>query len=136
MPYNNYSNPVINTSEVNPLDKIEERIKSGQSRSIPVDMDRLDRLMKGPYLGAITQLERPAQKITIEEVQKNINESLKRLDELRAAINADPDLLGTKLLLANTDQVEGVIRQVERLMEISNKEAEKKGMTLDEYLKS
>ena len=73
--------------------------------------------------------------VTIEEVQKNVNESLKRLDELRGTINEDPDLVGTKLL-AHADQAEGVIRQVERLMKISDKEAKKKGMTLDEYLKS
>lgn len=43
---NNYSNPLTSTSGVNTLDKIEERIKSGKSRSIPVDLDKLDRLLK------------------------------------------------------------------------------------------
>ena len=103
----NYSNMSTSTPEVNPLDAIEERIKSGS---------------------------KPA--VAIEQVKKDVSESLKRLDELRITVNKNPDLMGTKLLLDHMNQVEGVIRQVERLMEISNKEAEKKGMTLDEYLKS
>ena len=42
----NYGIPSTSTSDVNPLDVIEERIKSGESRSIPVDLDKLDDLLK------------------------------------------------------------------------------------------
>lgn len=42
----NCSSPLTSAPEVNPLDIIEERIKSGESRSIPVDLDKLDDLLK------------------------------------------------------------------------------------------
>ena len=139
----NYSNPsTSSTSEVNPLDKIEERIKSGKSRSIPIDMDKLDTLLKEEQK-EVTDNDLETICLLISEVQKEKErnpglsekawETLKKIGEVEKEILYNPKLSrASKIRLFEVaHKYSYAIMAIDKFGE----QAEKEGLTVSEFIK-
>lgn len=139
----NYSNPsTSSTSEVNPLDKIEERIKSGKSRSIPIDMDKLDTLLKEEQR-EVTDNDLETICLLISEVQKEKErnpglsekawETLKKIGEVEKEILYNPKLSrASKIRLFEVaHKYSYAIMAIDKFGE----QAEKEGLTVSEFIK-
>ena len=142
MPYNNYSNPSTNALEVNPLDAIEKRIKSGESRSIPVDLDKLDDLLKGERR-EVTDNDLETICLLISEAQKEKErnpglsekawKSLKEIGEMEKEIFQNPKLSrASKIRLF---EVAHKYSYAIMAVDIFGEQAEKEGLTVSEFIK-
>lgn len=141
MPYNNYSNPSTNALEVNPLDVIEKRIKSGESRSIPVDLDKLDDLLKGERR-EVTDNDLETICLLISEAQKEKErnpglsekawKSLKEIGEVEKEIYYNPKLSrASKIRLF---EVAHKYSYAIMAVDIFGEQAEKEGLTVSEFI--
>ena len=142
MPYNNYSNSSTNALEVNPLDVIEKRIKSGESRSIPVDLDKLDDLLKGERR-EVTDNDLETICLLISEAQKEKErnpglsekawKSLKEIGEVEKEIFYNPKLSrASKIRLF---EVAHKYSYAIMAIDIFGEQAEKEGLTVSEFIK-
>lgn len=138
----NCSSPLTSTPEVNPLDVIEERIKSGESRSIPVDLDKLEDLLKGEQREATDDdLETICLLISAAQKEKDKNpglsekawETLKKIGEVEKEILYNPKLSrASKIRLFEVaHKYSYAIMAIDKFGE----QAEKEGLTVSEFIK-
>lgn len=138
----NCSSPLTSAPEVNPLDIIEERIKSGESRSIPVDLDKLDDLLKGERR-EVTDNDLETICLLISEAQKEKErnpglsekawKSLKEIGEMEKEIFHNPKLSrASKIRLFEVaHKYSYAIMAIDKFGE----QAEKEGLTVSEFIK-
>lgn len=137
----NYGIPSISAPEVNPLDKIEERIKSGESRSIPVDLDKLDTLLKGEQREVTdNDLETICLLISAAQKEKDRNpglseqawETLKKIGEVEKEIFYNPKLnRASKIRLF---EVAHKYSLAVMTIDLYHEQAEKEGLTISEFI--
>ena len=132
----NYSNPsTSSTSEVNPLDKIEERIKSGKSRSIPIDMDKLDTLLKKEQR-EVTDNDLETICLLISEAQKekdrNPGLSEKAWETLKKIVDNPKLSRSSKIRLF---EVAHKYSYAIMAIDLYHEQAEKEGLTVSEFIK-
>lgn len=138
----NYSSPSTSVSKINPLDVIEERIKSGESRSIPVDLDKLDDLLKGERR-EVTDNDLETICLLISEAQKEKErnpglsekawETIKKFGEVEKEIFYNPKLSrASKIRLF---EVAHKYSYAIMAIDIFGEQAEKEGLTVSEFIK-
>lgn len=139
---NNYSNQLTSTPGTNPLDLIEERIKSGKSRSTPIDMDKLDALLKGEQREVTdNDLESICLLISAAQKEKDKNpglsekawETIKKFGEVEKEIFYDPKLSqASKMRLF---EVAHKYSLAVMAIDLYHEQAEKEGLTVSEFIK-